>query len=122
MAGRAAHRPRPRHDHYALAGVNAEERGWGRGGETERVAGELASFGVGWPWCTLGDLDLGTHIARTALLRDGLPLSAATRRITARWDLGVELLPATDDEVETHVVTDDGELHFEEWWTRLRAA
>lgn len=107
---------------YALAGVNDEERGWGRVGETERVAGELASFGVGWPWFTLGDLDIGTHIARTALLRDGLPLSAATRRITARWDLGVELLPATDDEVETHVVTDDGELHFEEWWTRLRAS
>ncbi|GMA93999.1 hypothetical protein GCM10025881_08230 [Pseudolysinimonas kribbensis] len=34
----------------------------------------------------------------------------------------VELLPATDEEVETHVITDDGELHFEEWWTRLRAA
>jgi LPPG:FO 2-phospho-L-lactate transferase len=107
---------------YALAGVNDEERGWGRVGETERVAGELAAFGVGWPWFTLGDLDLGTHIARTAFLREGLPLSEATRRITSRWPLGVELLPATDDEVETHVVTDDGELHFEEWWTRLRAA
>jgi LPPG:FO 2-phospho-L-lactate transferase len=106
---------------YALAGVNDEERGWGRVGETERVAAELAAFGVGWPWFTLGDLDLGTHIARTAFLREGLPLSEATRRITARWPLGVELLPATDDEVETHVVTDDGELHFEEWWTRLRA-
>lgn len=112
---------------YALAGVNDEERGWGRAGETMRVSEELAAFGVGWPWFTLGDLDLGTHIARTAFLHDGLPLSEATRRITARWPLGagaasIELLPATDDEVETHVVTDDGELHFEEWWTRLRAA
>jgi LPPG:FO 2-phospho-L-lactate transferase len=112
---------------YALAGVNDDERGWGRVGESMRVAGELAAFGVGWPWFTLGDLDLGTHIARTAFLREGLPLSEATRRITARWPLGagsaeVRLLPATDDEVETHVVTDDGELHFEEWWTRLHAA
>jgi LPPG:FO 2-phospho-L-lactate transferase len=111
---------------YALAGVNDEERGWGRVGESARVAGELAEFGVGWPWFTLGDLDLGTHIARTAFLREGMPLSEATRRITARWSLGagsaeVRLLPATDDEVETHVVTDQGELHFEEWWTRLRA-
>jgi LPPG:FO 2-phospho-L-lactate transferase len=107
---------------YALAGVNDEERGWGRVGESMRVSEEMAAFGVGWPWFTLGDLDLGTHIARTAFLHDGLPLSEATRRITARWPLGVSLLPATDDEVETHVVTDDGELHFEEWWTRLRAA
>jgi LPPG:FO 2-phospho-L-lactate transferase len=112
---------------YALAGVNDEERGWGRVGESTRVAEEMAAFGVGWPWFTLGDLDLGTHIARTAFLREGLPLSEATRRIAARWPLGagsatVRLLPATDDEVETHVVTDDGELHFEEWWTRLRAS
>jgi LPPG:FO 2-phospho-L-lactate transferase len=107
---------------YALAGVNDTERGWGRAGETERVAAELAAFGVGWPWFTLGDLDLGTHIARTALLREGLPLSAVVQRLAARWPLGVRLLPATDQEVETHVVTDEGDLHFEEWWVRTRAA
>lgn len=111
---------------YALAGVNDDERGWGRADETERVSAELTAYGVGWPWFTLGDLDLGTHIARSALLRDGLPLSAAIERLAARWPLGVRLLPMTDAEVETHVVVDeDGqerELHFEEWWVRTRAA
>ena len=56
---------------YSLAGVNDTERGWGRAGETERVAAELREWGVGWPWFTLGDLDLGTHLARTAWLREG---------------------------------------------------
>jgi LPPG:FO 2-phospho-L-lactate transferase len=107
---------------YALAGVNDDQRGWGRAGETERVSAELTAYGVGWPWFTLGDLDLGTHIARSALLREGLPLSAVVERLTARWPLGVRLLPATDQEVETHVVTSEGELHFEEWWVRTRAA
>jgi len=107
---------------YTLAGENDEERGWGRVGETERVSGELRAYGVGWPWFTLGDLDIGTHLTRSHLLRSGLPLSAATDRITARWDLGVRLIPATDDEVETHVLVDGGELHFQEWWTRHRAA
>jgi LPPG:FO 2-phospho-L-lactate transferase len=107
---------------YALAGVSDDERGWGRAGETERVSAELTAYGVGWPWFTLGDLDLGTHIARSALLREGLPLSAVVERLTARWPLGVRLLPATDAEVETHVVTAEGELHFEEWWVRTRAA
>jgi LPPG:FO 2-phospho-L-lactate transferase len=107
---------------YALAGVNDDVRGWGRAGETERVSAELTAYGVGWPWFTLGDLDLGTHIARSALLREGLPLSAVVDRLTARWPLGVHLLPATDQEVETHVVTAEGELHFEEWWVRTRAA
>lgn len=109
---------------YTLAGANDEERGWGRIGESERVSAELRAYGVGWPWFTLGDLDIGTHLTRTSMLRDGLPLSEATARITARWDLGVTLLPATDDEVETHVVVDDDgtQMHFQEWWTRHRAA
>jgi LPPG:FO 2-phospho-L-lactate transferase len=107
---------------YTLAGENDEARGWGRVGETERVSGELRAYGVGWPWFTLGDLDIGTHLARTDLLRSGMRLSAVTDRITSRWDLGVRLIPATDDEVETHVVVDDGsELHFQEWWTKHRA-
>ncbi|THG32067.1 2-phospho-L-lactate transferase [Naasia lichenicola] len=117
---------------YTLAGVNDEQRGWGRVGETERVSAELAEYGIGWPWFTLGDLDLGTHIARTSMLRDGLPLSAASARIHSRWPLGVTLLPMTDDEVETHVEVDDPEspdpdqrirtMHFQEWWTRYRAS
>jgi LPPG:FO 2-phospho-L-lactate transferase len=107
---------------YTLAGQNDEERGWGRVGESTRVSSELHAYGVGWPWFTLGDLDLGTHLARTALLRDGLSLSEATARITSRWDLGVSLVPATDSEVETHVVTASGTMHFQEWWTRYRAS
>ena len=107
---------------YTLAGENDEERGWGRVGETERVSAELRAYGVGWPWFTLGDLDLGTHIARSHFLRSGMPLSEATARIAARWDLGVTLLPATDDEVETEVLVDDGTtMHFQEWWTKHRA-
>lgn len=107
---------------YTLAGENDEQRGWGRVGETERVGGELRAYGVGWPWFTLGDLDIGTHLARSHLLREGQPLSAVTDRIASRWDLGVRLIPATDDEVETYVVVEGGELHFQEWWTRHRAS
>ncbi|WP_350348611.1 2-phospho-L-lactate transferase [Agromyces sp. G08B096] len=114
---------------YALAGVNDTERGWGRAGETERVAAELREWGVGWPWFTLGDLDLGTHLARTAWLREGLTPTEVGERLQRRWELGVRLRPATDTEVDTHVeVADPDELdgvrslHFQEWWTRYRAA
>ncbi len=113
---------------YALAGVNDEQRGWGRVGETERVSAELAAWGVGWPWFTLGDLDIGAHIARTALLREGRTLTEVVDRLTARWPLGAELLPAADAEVETIVHARDPEapdgiraMHFQEWWTRHRA-
>lgn len=118
---------------YSLAGVNDTERGWGRAGETERVSAELREWGVGWPWFTLGDLDLGTHLARTSWLRDGLEVSDVCERLQRRWPLGVRLIPATDTEVDTHVrvadpeASGDGsgsgerEMHFQEWWTRYRA-
>lgn len=106
---------------YALAGVNDTDRGWGRAGETELVSAELRAWDAGWPWFTLGDLDLGTHIARTGWLRDGATVSDVAARLTSRWPLGVRILPMTDAEVDTHVLVDRGRMHFQEWWTRYRA-
>lgn len=116
---------------YTLGGAVHEGQGWGRDGESTRVAQDLAGYGLGWDFFTLGDLDLATHLARTELLRRGLGLAEVTRRLAARWDLdrhaglpqgSVRLLPATESEVETHVVTEEGTIHFEEWWVRHRAA
>lgn len=107
---------------YALAGQNDTQRGWGRAGDTERVNAELLAWGAGWPWFTLGDLDLGTHLARTGWLREGLTPSQVIERMSRRWPLGVRLLPMTDAEVDTHVLLrDGGRMHFQEWWTRHRA-
>jgi len=106
---------------YALAGQNDTGRGWGRAGDTERVNAELQAWDAGWPWFTLGDLDLGTHLARTGWLREGLTVTQVVARLSRRWPLGVRMLPMTDSEVDTHVVTADGRMHFQEWWTRHRA-
>ena len=108
---------------YTLGGAVHEGQGWGRRDESSRVSADLAGYGLGWEWFTLGDLDLATHLARTELLRAGLPLSRVTARLCERWHPGVRLLPMTDAEVETHVELVDGSLvHFEEWWVRLHAA
>ena len=111
---------------YALAGVNDAERGWGRAGDSERAGHELQEWGAGWPWFTLGDLDLGTHLARTGWLRDGLTPTEVIARMSQRWPLGARLLPMTDAEVDTIVTVSDGgaerQMHFQEWWTRHRAA
>ena len=108
---------------YALAGVNDTQRGWGRTGDSERVHEELQAWGAGWPWFTLGDLDLGTHLARTGWLREGLTPTRVLQRMQQRWPLGARLLPMTDSEVDTHILLADGSrMHFQEWWTRHRAA
>ncbi|WP_421740738.1 2-phospho-L-lactate transferase [Cellulomonas sp.] len=108
---------------YTLGGAVHEDQGWGRRDESRRVSDDLQAYGLGWDWFTLGDLDLATHLARTELLRAGLPLSQVTARLAERWRPGATLLPMTDDDVETHVVVEDGRtMHFEEWWVRYRAA
>src|SRR5690606_8999715 len=68
-----------------------------------------------------GELDVATRLARRARLRAHATRTEATARLSARWQLGATLLPVTDDEVPTHVVTDEGVIHFEEWWVRTRA-
>ncbi|HXP19955.1 MAG TPA: 2-phospho-L-lactate transferase [Streptosporangiaceae bacterium] len=111
---------------YTLGGGIDEEQGWGRAGETYAVQTELAAYGAGPDWFSLGDRDFATHIARTSMLTAGLPLSAVTRRLCERWQPGVTLLPMTDDDVQTQVVIDDEAgsrtIHFQEWWVRLHAA
>lgn len=107
---------------YALAGVNDTVRGWGRADETERVNAELTAFGAGWPWFTLGDLDVAMGVARAGWIREGLTTSEIVARLAERWDLGgVRILPMTDATVETQVVTVDGTMHFQEWWVRHHA-
>jgi LPPG:FO 2-phospho-L-lactate transferase len=107
---------------YTLGGGISEEQGWGRADETFTVLHELAAYGAGPDWFGLGDRDFATHIVRTSMLADGIPLSAVTRALAQRWQPGVTLLPMTDDRVETHVVLGGGRtVHFQEWWVRLHA-
>jgi LPPG:FO 2-phospho-L-lactate transferase len=114
---------------YTLGGGVNEAQGWGRADETHHVQGELAAYGVSPQWFGLGDRDVGTHVARSLWLGQGLTLSQVTARLADRWGLparGVTLLPMTDTPVETHVVLDDDgverAVHFQEWWVRLQAA
>ena len=107
---------------YTLGGGADKERGWGRAGETWTVKEELAAYGAEPAWFGLGDRDVATHLVRTRMLDAGYPLSAVTEALCDRWQPGIRLLPATDDRVETHIVTDGRAIHFQEWWIRHRAA
>lgn len=113
---------------YTLGDGIDTDRGWGRRDESWQVSGELAAYGVEPTWFGLGDRDVATHLVRTEMLEAGYPLSQVTRALCRRWDPGVDLIPMSDDRVETHIVIDDAEspsgrraVHFQEYWVRLRA-
>ena len=105
---------------YTLAGVGNESTGWGRDDESWNLIEELGGYGQP-TWFRLGDRDLATHVLRSHLLRDR-PLSAVTAQLSARWDIGVTLLPASDDSPMTIVELLDGSrVHFQRWWIDMRA-
>lgn len=110
---------------YTLGGGADPDRGWGRREETFHAAEELTAYGAQPDWFGLGDRDIATHLIRTQMLAADYPLSAVTAALCTRWDLGLTLLPMSDDRVETHVVISDDAgrraIHFQEWWVRHRA-
>jgi LPPG:FO 2-phospho-L-lactate transferase len=100
---------------YALAGLNDEERGWGRAGETWNALEAAADLG-GESWFRLGDRDIGLHLVRTQALRSGEPLSAITARLAAAAGVRTRLLPATDDRLRTWIATAEGSFPFQVWF------
>jgi len=104
---------------YALGGQLSQERGWGLEGDTFECLARMKQFGSD-AWFQLGDRDLATHLRRTELLRNGATLSEATAGIAASFGIQSRILPMSDDGVETRVVTDSGELSFQEYFVRER--
>jgi LPPG:FO 2-phospho-L-lactate transferase len=104
---------------YALAGIGDEERGWGRADETWNALDTVGALG-GDAWFQLGDRDLGLHLLRTQALRNGEPLSSITARFAGALDIDASVLPATDDELRTHVTTPAGDFAFQEWYVGRR--
>ena len=100
---------------YTLTGLADDERGWGRAGETWQALESVAQLG-GESWFRLGDRDIGLHLVRTELLRNGMPLSDATDRLARVLGLKARLLPATDDPVRTFLETPVGTFAFQTWF------
>ena len=100
---------------YALAGLNDEERGWGRADETWNALDTVGALG-GETWFQLGDRDIGLHLVRTQALRAGRPLSEVTAELTRALGVETAILPATDDLLRTWIDTPAGTFSLEEWF------
>jgi len=104
---------------YTLAGEIGPS-GWGFSGDTTHALNQMSSYGID-TWFTLGDRDIGTHLARTTWLQEGTPLSEVTKRISLVLGIEARIIPMSDDPVRTKITTAAGiEREFQEYFVKFR--
>jgi len=99
---------------YTLAGIVDPKKGWGIKEDIFNCLEMLGKYGL-QTWFNLGDKDLATHIYRTYLLKNGYTLSEITKKICKSLGVKVNILPMSDDKVQTIIFTEKGNMHFEEY-------
>lgn len=106
---------------YTLAGVVNPETGWGLAGDTFNCLEQLLDYTQTERWFNLGDRDLATHIFRAQQLRQGRPLSEIAERLRTALGVKSRILPMTDTHTPTTIITNEGEMHFQEYLVKRRA-
>ncbi len=106
---------------YGLANMLDIEKGWGVKHDSFEFLKHLELLGEE-SWFRIGDKDLATHLVRTKMLRDGKSLSDITQLLCTRLGVNTRVIPATDNHMETRVVTEIGEQHLQEFWVKHGAS
>lgn len=104
---------------YTLAGVANPTTGWGVKDESWNMMAALARYG-GPTWFQLGDRDLATHLLRSQWLREGYPYNWVTAELCRRLGIRCTILPMTEQPVRTMLLTDQGELAFQDYFVHQR--
>ena len=69
-------------------------------------------------WFNAGDKDLATHIYRTDLFKQGFSKAQITQKICQKLGVKAEIIPMSNESVETHIITEDSVMHFEEFFIK----
>lgn len=104
---------------YGLADLLDQEKGWGIKKDTFNFLRQMEVFGEE-TWFRIGDRDAATHLIRTNMLKNGKNLSDITKWMCERFAVSANIIPVTDNSIETRINTDRGDLHLQEFWVRHR--
>jgi LPPG:FO 2-phospho-L-lactate transferase len=104
---------------YTLSGLNDEQKGWGRAGETWQFM-EASKQLKADNWFLLGDKDLAIHVERTRRLAEGETLTVIVESFSRTLGATSRILPVTDDVVQTIVDTSIGRLEFQRYFVEHR--
>ena len=104
---------------YGLADILDQERGWGIKKDTFNFLRQMEILGEE-TWFRVGDRDAATNLIRTNMLKNGKNLSDITKWLCEKFAVSANIIPVTDNSVETRITTDKGELHLQEYWVKHR--
>ncbi len=104
---------------YGLADLLDQERGWGIKKDTFNFLRQMEVFGEE-TWFRIGDRDAATNLIRTNMLKNGKNLSDITKWMCQKFAVTANIIPVTDNSIETRITTDKGELHLQEYWVKHR--
>lgn len=106
---------------YRLAGVVDRKKGWGLEGDTFNFLNSLKRFGLE-TWFNIGDQDIATHIYRTHLKSKGFSATQIASKVARAFGVpdNINVLPMTDQDVETWIQTNEGEMHFQEYLVKKK--
>jgi LPPG:FO 2-phospho-L-lactate transferase len=103
---------------YGLANMLDQKRGWGIKGDSFQCLAQMKKIGAP-TWFGLGDKDLAIHLLRTSMMKDGKSLSEITNFFRKCYSISAQLIPATDKELTTIIVTSTrGDMHLQEFWVK----
>ena len=104
---------------YGLADLLDQDKGWGIKKDTFNFKRQMEVFGEE-TWFGGGDRDAATHLIRTNMLKNGKNLSDITKWMCEKFAVTANIIPVTDNTVETRITTNKGELHLQEYWVKHR--
>lgn len=102
---------------YGLANLLDTYRGWGIKKDTFNFLRQMELFSEP-TWFRIGDRDAATHLIRTNMLKNGRNLSSITKWMCEKFAVGVNIIPVTDNPVETRITTKKGDMHLQEYWVK----
>ena len=103
---------------YTLSGIASPSAGWEPEGETFSTFEMLKRLG-GPDRFGVGDKSLAAPLLRSGGLQEGRRLTEITLDFCRQLGIGARVLPATDDPLRTHILTDNGALTFQEYFVEF---
>ncbi len=103
---------------YTLSDQVNQKQGWGLKDESWTTL-ENIKFLNSETWFQLGDKDIATHMVRTQLLKTKT-LTEATQIICKAFKLPLNIYPASNDPIETIILSEQEKYSFQEYFVKYQ--